>query len=164
MKCRSGLRQLGIAMVQYVDQKGDQMYYPWPAGGGNFTGAEWLAALYWSKVITEPWIFNCPGSMDDNLGGLELGTGDSLGFVGTDSVSYAAKGRRVSPRDELGRPRCITDTVPGDTVMASDDTEGRPGHDAGFTTLFFDGHVEFLTDLDVNSAVGRAAPLDTICN
>ena len=162
MKCRSNLRQLGIATVQYVH--GTHIYYPWPAGGGDFTGAEWLATLYWSKVITEPGIFNCPSSVDDNLGGLELGTNGRLGFVGTDSVSYAAKGRRVSPRDELGRPHCITDIVPGDTVMASDDTEGRPNHDMGFATLFFDGHVEFLTGLDVNSAVGRDAPLDTICN
>lgn len=171
MKCRSNLRQLGIAMVQYVDQKGDQKYYPWPAGGGNFTGTEWLLALYWSKVITEPGIYNCPNSMDDNRGGTELGAIDSLGFVGTDSVSYAAKGRRVSPLDEHGKPRCITDAMPGDTVMASDDTEGDPNHPregwrqrAKFTTLFFDGHVEYLTGLDVNSAVGRAAPLDMICN
>ena len=171
MKCRSNLRQLGIALNMYVDDKGDQRYYPWPAGGGNFTGAEWLLALYWSKVITEPGIYNCPNSMDDNLSGTELGAVDSLGFVGTDSVSYAAKGRRVSPVDDHGRPRCITEAMPGDTIMASDDTEGDPNHPregwrqrAKFTTLFFDGHVEYLTGLDVNSAVGRDAPLDAICN
>lgn len=163
MTCRRNLRILGIAMVQYLDQKGDQFYYPWPAGGGDFDGGEWLAALYWSKVITEPEMLCCPSTVDDNEGGKELGAMDNL-WVPPHAVSYAAKGRRVSPIGADGSPRCITDTMPGDTVMASDDTEGRRNHDAGLTVLFFDGHVEYLTGLDVQSAVGNDSPLDTICN
>lgn len=162
MKCRSNLRQLGIAMVQYLDHKGDQRYYPWPAGGAKFDGAEWLAALYWSKIVTEPSIFNCPSSSDDNREGALIGATDRVG-IPDDAVSYAAKGWKTSPIYR-GERYCITDTVPGDTVMASDDTELRPNHRSGFTALFFDGHVEFLTDLDVEGSVGRDAPLDTICN
>ena len=157
------MRQLGIAMVQYIDQKGDSRYYPWPLAGANFSGGEWLAALYWSKVITEPGVYNCPSSVDDNLGGTDMGATDNT-VCGTDAVSYAAKGYAVSPVDPNGARSTITDIIPGDTVMASDDSEGRPNHDSGFTTLFFDGHVEFLSDLDVNSSVGVAAPLDYLCN
>lgn len=163
MRCRSNLRVLGIAMVQYIDNKGDQRYYPWPGGGADFDGAEWLAALYWSKVLTEPAIYLCPSALDDNNDGADLGDTDRVG-IPDGAVSYAAKGKQVSPVGPGGERRTITDIIPGDTVMASDDSECWPNHGSGFTVLFFDGHVEFLTDLDVESSVGLAAPLDTICN
>ena len=51
MRCRSNLRVLGIAMVQYIDNKGDQRYYPWPGGGADFDGAEWLGELDRRKIF-----------------------------------------------------------------------------------------------------------------
>lgn len=59
--CKNNLRQIAIASIQYVDQHGDQRYYP-----------KSLAALVEKKVITEPRVFVCPqDSSPRKLEGLE---------------------------------------------------------------------------------------------
>ena len=161
MKCRNNLRQLGQAMCQYLDNFGKSRYYPFPMVTGGFNGDHWLSTLYWSGTITESGVYLCPSTVDDNLSGSEMGTygpDTGVGFE-SDTVSYAAKGLRSNYNDAL------TDTYPTDTVMASDDTEGRANHEgAGFSVLYFDSHVEFNSDLNVYDAVGKSAPLDAIIN
>lgn len=53
MKCRSNLRQIGIAGVQYLDQKGDQKWFP-----------RKLEDLVTAKIIREPTVFICPCTDD----------------------------------------------------------------------------------------------------
>ena len=158
MKCRNNLRQLGQAMTQYLDNFGKSRYYPYPSQT-VFNGADWLSCLYWSGTITESGVYLCPSSVDDNLSGSELGTYGRSATWSSDSCSYAAKGKLNNYNEAL------TDTYPTDTVMASDDTEGRPNHEgSGYSLLYFDSHVEFNSELNVYDAVGKSAPLDAIVN
>jgi len=197
-KCRSNLRQLGIALVQYLDSFGNHRYFPYPmeaegvdAGsatepGSGFCGAAFLAALYWSGVLTEPGVFICPSSDDDNHQGRDFGDPDDdtvpPGYndyfreneMGGDSdddtgaygnlVSYASKAQWKMPGD--GRP--LTDRLPSDTVIASDDTQGTENHSDGFCVLYNDGHVEWLPSNKVATGdegmVGNDPPLDMIDN
>jgi len=210
-KCQSNLRQLGIALIQYLDSFGNHRYYPYPmeangeeAGsatdeGEGFSGAAFLAALYWSGVLTEPGVFICPSSDDDNHQGKDYGDPDDEdappgfyehiddcvsytgsyfeehedGGSGEESdeaegslVSYASKAQWKMPGD--GRP--LTDRLPSDTVIASDDTQGTENHPDGFCLLFNDGHVAWqnATSAQVSSGddgmVGNEPPLDMIDN
>ena len=195
-KCRSNLRQLGIALVQYLDSFGNHRYFPYPieaegvdAGsateeGSGFCGAAFLAALYWSGMVTEPGIFICPSSDDDNHQGKDFGDPDDPdvppGYntffqeneVGGDDdsaqygfiVSYASKAQWKMPGD--GRP--LTDRLPSDTVIASDDTQGTENHSDGFCLLFNDGHVDWLPTKRVAAGdegmVGNDPPVDMVDN
>jgi len=176
--CKSNLRQLGMALMTYLDTYGAMKYYPYPieaaggvvAGGATepgsgFSGAAFLAALYWSSTITEAGIFLCPSSDDDNLRGKAYGDPEEQdtppGFatyfsenedIGADDgsgstseaagnlVSYASRAMWKMPGS--GRP--LTDRLPSDTVMASDDTQGTANHLDGYCVLYVDGHVEWL--------------------
>ena len=53
MKCRSNLRRIGIAGVQYLDQKGEQKWFP-----------RKLEDLVTAKIIDEPTVFICPCTDD----------------------------------------------------------------------------------------------------
>ena len=191
LKCKNNLKQLGTALQQYLDGPGGHRYFPYPAndtnfvrpGQGNitkgtgFSGASFLAALYWSGVITEPNIFICPSTSDDNFNGAALGgsfdgyscpPNDRPGYNsnfekdGT-HVSYAAKAQWTMPK---GMP--LTDRLPSDTVIASDDTQGGENHSNGFCVLYNDTHVDFINTTKVSTGaggmVGNDPPLDLIDN
>jgi len=193
--CQSNLRQLGIALTQYFDSHGSHRFYPYPtedadykepdgsefAKGDGFSGASFLAALYWSGIMNEPNIFICPSTSDGNHDGKDLGvdpesddtepgygdyfaeneTGDDA-TAGT-LISYASKAQWTMP---FGMP--LSDRLPSNTVMAADDTQGPENHSDGFCTLFKDGHVEFITAKDGTAGddawVGNHEPLDLIDN
>jgi len=186
--CKNNLRQLGKALQQYLSGPGGNRYFPYPTqdqgyikpGDANlakhtgFSGASFLAALYWSGTITEPKVFICPSSTDDNDFGRWLGKnpneqpnppGWSELFekpYGT-HVSYASRSQWCMPK---GLP--LSDRLPSDTVMASDDTQGGPNHDDGFCVLYADTHVEFYPTNKVGTGdqgmVANDAPLDMIDN
>lgn len=158
MKCRNNLKQIAAAMVQYMDNYGNHRYLPYPKGNVDYNGAEWLAAIYWAGIITDNMIFICPSTVDDNLKGAELGTYGPASTFSTDTVSYAAKGRSTYYNE------AITDNFPPETVMACDDTEGRPNHSGGYNILYFDSSAEWRGDLDVRTAVGLTPPLDALEN
>jgi len=158
INCRSNLRQLGTAMQQYLNTFGDHKYLPFPKGGRDYNGAEFLAGLYWSGVMTEPGVYLCPSTVDDNLSGRELGTCGPSPLFSTDSVSYASRGKSRN----FNAP--ILDSFPPDTVLACDDTEGRPNHWQGLNVLYFDSRTVWRTDLSAEDAVGRTPPLDVLEN
>jgi len=182
IRCRDNLIQLGRAMVAYVSID-NGVFYPWPAGrpgcgtgpSPQFGGAEWLATLYWTRIVPDPEVFNCPSSRDDNRGATDLG---SLGCPGgrrllPGAVSYAALGDAsvgVQMASTMGRAvgyatsklpiywRAIE--FPPNAPMACDDTEapinhGRAGN-GGMNVLFFDSHVEWWTHerVDLERGVG----------
>jgi len=192
LKCRNNLRQLGMALQQYIDGPGGHRFYPYPTQdreyvapsgrrldrGEGFSGASFLAALYWSGILTEANIFICPCTSDDNFDGERLGMnpaakpgepnrpGWNPDFEKPNGshVSYASKAQWTMPR---GEP-LTKDSLPTDTVIASDDTDGKPNHENGFSVLYNDTHVDFLNTIRVESGdrgmVGREAPLDMIGN
>ena len=197
LKCKNNLKQLGIAMFQYIDERGSHRYYPYPKGRpgvpDDYNGKHFLAMIWWTDLVSEPEIFICPNSTDDNNKGYDLGVRDKeytetdVGGVnqrgnapanvpepnwGPHVISYASKGWKVSflPNSRGGAERfALTDQFPSDTIIASDDTVDPPNHTNGFCVLYADCHVEFLTDAkyvvtEENGAVGRVPPLDMICN
>jgi len=85
--CINNLKQLGAGLQLYLDGPGGQRFYPYPmeadgadpgegdiAQGTGFSGAAFLAALYWSDVISDSRVFLCPSTSDDNRDGRDLCT------------------------------------------------------------------------------------------
>jgi len=183
IRCRNNLNQLAKGMATYLNEYGDNRFYPWPGGrekcgtsltGANFGGAEWLASLYWTKIIPDPGVYNCPSSPDSNEQGKLLGNtgcigpgfrGGTDGQLETGAVSYAAMGATsvlVYEKNKLGKnplsKSAIRDDFPPNEPMGCDDTEPPINHgeaeNGGMAVLFFDSHVEYWTHTKVNLETG----------
>jgi len=194
--CLNNLRQIGIGVQQYLDGPGGHRYYPYPKedelwvepGTNNlnrwegFSGASFLASLYWSGVLREPGVFICPNTGDSSDRGAAYGRNPpQIGQTGPlppnppgwnpqfekpygSHLSYASRAQWTMPR---GAP-ITSGRICNNTVIASDDTDGTPNHPDGFCVLFTDGHVDFIySDRVLNGLagmVGWTPPLDTIGN
>ena len=104
VRCRNNLNLLARGFAAYL---GDlTRFYPYPVGRGArpdaFNGAEWLAALYWTGVVTDPSIFLCPNSGDTNHDGVDIGMHRVPPTFGSQTVSYAAMHYRNGC--QIGRP------------------------------------------------------------
>ena len=136
-RCKGNLRQMGTAMIQYIDQYGKGRYYTWPGPQkASFTGAQWVASMYWVSLLNEPDIYICPSSTDDNDNGGQLGRRFTI--IRAAEVSYAGRN---------GMLGAIEDKMPSNTMMMSDDTDDPPNHDSGVNLLYFDAHVEWSQDI-----------------
>ena len=167
--CRNNLNQLAKGMATYISEHGCP-WYSCPLGRGtkpdDHNGAEWLASLYWSGNVQDPGIYICPGSGDSNRGGADIGRHRAAATFGSQTVSYAGMHYR-SLRDAQGNPipGPIDEDYQPNVPMASDDTQGDINHGratyGGMSILFFDGHVEFMTntELDIEHAVGQRGGL-----
>ena len=167
IRCRNNLNQLAKGMATYLNEHGDNRFYPCPLGRGSvattYNGAEWFASLYWTGSIPDPGVFICPSSPDSNDDGVEMGATVSPGatLFGSQTVSYA--GMHWSSVTATGG--AIRDDFPPNEAMGSDDTQGNINHgeasNGGMAILFFDSHVEFKTntELDLEQAVGYAGGL-----
>jgi len=153
-KCKSNLRQLGIGMIQYIDQYGKGRYYSWPGPQeASFSGSQWIASLYWTSLYNQPDLFICPGSADGNQAGANLGR--RFTRLGAGDVSYAGRN---------GMMGTILDKMPSNTVMMSDDSEGPNHHPRdGLNILYFDAHTEWSEEVEPKD-VGRTRPLDMLRN
>jgi len=172
MRCRSDLNQLSKGMATYLNEFGNNAWYPFPLGlgrnPGDFNGAEWLASLYWTGVVPDPGVFLCPSSLDTNRNGLDLGSHRAAATFSSGTVSYAAMHYR-SLTNASGSlvPGAIKDNLPSDAKepMACDDTQGAIHHgtknNGGMNVLFFDSHVEFRTNaqIDLEFGVGQQGGL-----
>jgi len=165
IRCRNNLNQLAKGMALYVRDHDDNPFYPCPLGRtrnhSTYNGAEWLASLYWTGVVPDPGVFICPSAPDSNNEGRDLGSYCQAATFGSQTVSYAGMHYGSLPGDGA-----IGDYYPHptDTPMASDDTQGDINHggpDGGMAVLFFDSHIEFRTnaELDPRNAVGQKGGL-----
>jgi len=165
-RCRNYLSGLAKGMATYLVEYGDRRWFPCPLGrgqtSGNYNGAEWLASLYWTGIVPDTIVFNCPSSGDDNDGGRQLGRDRAIpGLFGSQTVSYAGM-HYYSLRDDAGNPipGAIADDYWPNLPMASDDTQGDINHGArsggGLNVLYFDSHVDCVpnTLVDVETGVG----------
>ncbi len=181
VRCRNNLNQLAKGMATYLNECGDSGGYPWPVGrpgcgtraNPGFGGAEWLASLYWTRIIPDPGVYNCPSSPDSNEQGTELGTYGAPGGkpLSADAVSYAAFGNRSfgiymvtkqgKAPDHAKSSLAIREDFPAGEPMACDDTEEPINHgerdNGGMSVLFFDSHVEYWTHtrVDLETGVGQ---------
>ncbi len=181
VRCRNNLNCLAKGMATYLNEYGDNRFYPWPVGRPgcgmvgkpDFHGAEWLASLYWTQVIPDPDCFLCPASGDTNGQGSDLGRDGAPGGMRLPggAVSYAGLGDRsvgIYLTSKQGKAAsyassslAIRDDFPPNEPMASDDTDEPVNHGEktgnGMSVLFFDSHVEFWshTKVDLETGVGR---------
>ncbi len=179
-RCRSNLNQLAKGMATYLNEFGDNRFYPWLAGrpgcgtvaNPNFTGAAWLASLYWTQIIPDWGVFLCPSSDDNNDQGKQLGSSGTPGGrpLSAHAVSYAGMNHlsvgaylttKLSRPSSAGKVLAIRDDFPPNEPMASDDTEEPINHgerdNGGMAVLFFDSHVEYWTHtrVDLEHGVGQ---------
>jgi hypothetical protein len=153
--CAENLRLLGRGVLVYCREWGDSRLVPFPTGRGTipaeFNGAEWLASLYWSRVISQPDLFLCPGADDTNHRGGDLGSRCAPpSRFGSQTVSYAGmhSGSLTTTEHGATAATALAD-MPPSLPMTCDDTQGTINHGSaqmgGMTVLFFDQHVEFRT-------------------
>ncbi len=166
IRCRNNLNQLAKGMATYLNEHGDNRFYPCPLGRGSaatgYNGAEWLASLYWTGTIPDPGVFLCPSSPDSNDDGDDMGSTKASGDFGSQTVSYA--GMHYSSQTGDGGvddaiAGAIRDDFPPNEAMGSDDTQGNdPNHgeydNGGMSVLFFDSHVDFKTNTEIDLELG----------
>jgi len=180
IRCRNNLNQLAKGMATYLNECGDNRFYPWVAGypgcgtkdDPQFGGAEWLASLYWTTIIPDPGVYTCPSTPDSNEEGVALGRhGAPDGArLPKGAVSYAAFSDRsvgIYMDSKQNRPGyahsklAIRDDFPPNEPMASDDTDEPINHgkrdSGGMAVLFFDSHVEYWTHTRVDLEAGVGA-------
>ncbi|MFP4056087.1 MAG: type II secretion system protein [Candidatus Brocadiia bacterium] len=168
IRCRNNLNQLAKGMATYLTELGDNRFYPCPLGrtrsasGDSYNGAEWLASLYWTRVVPDPGVFICPSSPDTNEDGLRIGSETAATTFDEGTVSYA--GMHYYSMTEAGGTRvarAIPDNFPPNMPMGSDDTQDPINHgeenNGGMSVLFFDSHVEFRTNTDIDLLRGVGA-------
>ncbi len=167
IRCKNNLNQLAKGFATYLNEHGDNRFYPCPLGRGidpdDYNGAEWLASLYWSGVIPEPGVYICPSSPDENHRGQDMGTHHAVaGTFASQTVSYAGMHYR-SMTDSGGNPLAsvIRDDFPPNVPLGCDDTQGvinhGPANNGHMSVVFFDSHVAgwSSTDVDVERGVGQ---------
>jgi len=175
IRCRNNLNQFAKGMATYLNEYGESKWYSCPLGRGlgpdDFSGAEWLASLYWTRVLPDPGVYICPSSPDTNDSGADLGAHHAIaGRFSSQTVSYAGM-HYYSLTDDAGNPKPAAISAdfprhPAVEPMGSDDTEGtvsrgRPSK-GGMSVLFFDSHIEFWTHkkIDLERGVGmKGGPL-----
>lgn len=141
-KCKSNLRQLGVAMQLYSDTYGPinfdgkrktDRYAP-------FAGAEFWTHLYRTGVLTDAEVYLCPGTIDDN------DDGRALNKPGAPHPMACSYGGRIN---YLGHPaRIFTGRNASDTPIGCDDDEGEFNHPESVIILYLDNSTRDLVFSD----------------
>ena len=167
IRCRNNLNQLAKGFATYLNEHGDNRFYPCPLGRSKvpayFNGAEWMAGLYWTGVVPDPGVFECPSSPDSNENGKNMGSDSAAATFDDQTVSYAGMHyKSLTNESQAATTRAIPDNFPPNMPMGSDDTQGQINHgeanNGGMAILYFDSHVEFKTNTELNlkTSVGAA--------
>ena len=165
IRCRNNLNQLAKGFAVYLNEHGDNRFYPCPLGRGqdpdSYNGAEWMASLYWAGTVPDPGVFICPSSPDTNDNGEHMGTHKYTSDFGSQTVSYAGMHYASLTNSSADvQEGAIRDDFPPNMPMGSDDTQYPINHgtrtNGGMALLFFDSHVEFRTntELDLERGIG----------
>ena len=167
IRCRNNLNQLAKGFATYLNEHGDNRFYPCPLGRGttttDYNGAEWLASLYWTGVVPDPGVFICPSSPDTNDNGDDMATHKAAaGTFGSQTVSYSGMHyHSLTNSSGSAMAGAIRDDFPPNMAMGADDTQGSINHgeknNGGMAVLFFDSHVEFKTNTEVDLEQGVGA-------
>jgi len=178
-RCQNNLWHLAKGVCTYAE---GCHYYPWPAGyagcgterSPSFGGAEWLAMVYWARVMPDPYVFVCPSSEDGNDDGRKLGIRgtpdgrpmprDAVSYAGLGDVSFgvyeAARGSKGASYANSKVAIYIAAWDPSGPMIC-DDTEGAINHcrrgNAGMNVFFWDIHTEFWSPkrVDLEHGVGK---------
>ncbi len=150
-KCKSNLKQLGIAMQLYVDSRGfkkvdgvGKFSYP------PFSGAEFWTHMYRTEVMIDFEVYLCPNTDDDN------NDGKALARFGSPAPSACSYGGRINFR---GHPaRIFTGRNASDTPIGCDDDEGEFNHLEVVNVVFLDNSAKdfIYSDSYIDPQLGGA--------
>jgi len=158
--CRSNLRQIHMALLDYKMKKGKNRYFP------RYDGKKFVAALYRKGVLEDARVLICPSTDDENHKGEDIGgmNSDPRAEVPVGTVSYA--GRRNSSASPFSIKKVRSKKTPVteiatvcDGLIQIEDSYEFPHHDL-VLVLFLDGHVESLDlqeDLNGIKKIGEGA-------
>ena len=158
-KCRNNLRQIAMAMANYLNARGGNSSYPQPADA--FRGDEWLCTLYWTGFIDQPKIFVCPSTSDTGKVGAATGeinpnsgsvTFGSESTIGANTISYAGRCKGVTGITATATENFSVASLSSASILACDKAHN---HADGVMAVWFDTHVDFLPDQ--NNAVGTGS-------
>jgi prepilin-type N-terminal cleavage/methylation domain-containing protein/prepilin-type processing-associated H-X9-DG protein len=159
-QCRSNLRQIHMAMLDYKMKKGKNRFFP------RYDGKKFVAALFRKGVLEDARVLICPSTDHENHEGEDLGgmNSDPRADVPRGTVSYA--GRRNSSASSFSIIKVRSKKVPVtkiatvcDGLVKIEDSYEFPHADT-VLALFLDGHVENLDledDLDGIKKIGEGA-------
>jgi prepilin-type N-terminal cleavage/methylation domain-containing protein/prepilin-type processing-associated H-X9-DG protein len=132
MQCQSNLRQIGIALNQYLDLRGPQGKYPNAATLPSVTpGLPTLYQVLASFVEENETVFACPSDVE-----YQLKEGLSYEYP---AIRLAKRTRQQVLKDPLGNP------LPSATVWVAfdfDEFHGAKGQTGSRNFLYADGHVD----------------------
>jgi prepilin-type N-terminal cleavage/methylation domain-containing protein/prepilin-type processing-associated H-X9-DG protein len=164
-ECGNNLKSMGQAMILYKKQKGKGRYYP------RYDGKKFVVALYRSGILSEPKVFMCPSTGDDNDDGKEYGT-DRKADVPAGTCSYAGRMNRkgspfmiITQLNQMRVPPSRLAIISDGLVPVGGEGVKKFNHGDGANVLFADWHVSFLDleeDLLGREEIGPSAtkPLD----
>ena len=148
-RCKNNLKCLGTAMNIYLTKFGDDSYFAEPADA--FRGDEFVVALFWRNVVSEPKLFRCPATSDtgpvDASGDPVLVplTWNRAGSLADEQCSYAGRCKGLTGMyAHRNTPHSFTEAIMGGaSAMACDKARN---HSDGVNVVYSDSHVEFIPD------------------
>ena len=160
-ECKNNLRTIAQAMALYLSTEGGNSLYPVPAE--KFRGDAWLVALYWSGTLEQQDVLRCPSSGDGAaVPETQPANLDTTGAVATDACSYAGIAYNTTgfanDVDSMGESEfnSASPMACDDVAVGSTDADDQ-NHPTGFSAVFFDSHVEFISENDVpHSDIGSS--------
>jgi len=146
--CQGHLRNIGMAMVLYLNGMGN--YGSFPVPDDTFRGDSWLYSLYWSGVLMDPANLLCPTSGDTGAVIVNQPANLDANAVPENACSYAglARGMGVTHATAFSRPFSEVH-MSSASPMACDDvdhgaTSVAGNHPDGFSVVYFDSHVAYV--------------------
>jgi prepilin-type N-terminal cleavage/methylation domain-containing protein/prepilin-type processing-associated H-X9-DG protein len=174
-QCKSNLRQIGLAIDQFVDKQGSRGRYPnacqMPTVEKANPSSPPLLPLYTiigDHVETNQEIFHCPSDLLDPQTDAHPGDPPYETFFAREGISYEYPTSKVAnmTREQvrLGRTTTVLDDAGHTLIKESDRSSSRvlivydfkpfhgsPDNDGSVNWLYLDGHVDALFVADTNN-------------
>jgi prepilin-type N-terminal cleavage/methylation domain-containing protein/prepilin-type processing-associated H-X9-DG protein len=176
--CQSNLKQIGIGIMQYVQDYDERVPARWNTGGGGTS--YWMSVIY--PYIKSKQVYTCPSAPkvaggfypSDDTNGLWTST-DSITYGYSPSMTTGVSGIKITQIDTVADVFTLWDITTTGTNVSSPTaqmqpsaytvTDGRtdmmrvqPGrHFDGDNYAFADGHVKYLVRSNVRYDDARFA-------